>query len=253
MQSTLILDGHYGFGWTVFAIATVAYFVAMHRWTPLRSSMSVTTPCAAIAWAPIACVAVLCGVAALHAGWKEAISERWVLSVELLDAGTGWDRAEGESSLWTPGFSGPQAEATAQYRQGDAVVTWYSALYGSQGPGQKLIGHGSSLAGPGWTVRSDRLDAGTNRRRVAELQSDDGERVLVKYWYCIGSSGTIALREVKWLEARQWLYPRQPSRVVAVGARCGGDCEGADALLERFLAAHADSVSDTQHVAHSRS
>lgn len=252
MQTSLIED-HYWFGWGLFAGAILVFLYLMSRLDGAAAPESRRTDDAPAAgavrapatsdWTGVVATTLLVlafsAFAAVRAGADAAMPE---LRIEPPTLAGEWQGPALVPAAWRAGFAGPDAEAYAAYRRGGRAVELYAAGYRRQAAGRKLVGFGSSIAGPGWSIVDERIveqdgvDEGRVRRSV--LDGPDGERWLVMYWYQVGDVATADARVVKWREGLQAFGPRVASSVIAAGAACGDrDCGDADEDIDAFLRA----------------
>lgn len=253
MQSPLVQE-HATFGWYVFAVAMVPFFLLARRiahGAPLPESparMSTDRDAApGSAWP-----ALLVGVAALGVGaaWGAVLdlrAAREPVPELAMPPVAGWEGPGSPEPDWQPSFPGAAAERLVGYRQGGTVVDVYAAFFSRQSASNKLIGYYADVVGQGgWseqrrevvTIGGDR-DPSTVREHV--LGNPSGGQRLIWSWYEVRGRREVGVIAVKMHEslAAFGLAPR--SGIVALSARCVPDCEAARAAL---TAAHARGLGD---------
>jgi exosortase A len=251
MRSSLIVEGHYVFGWWLFAGSLVLFFLATARWWPpprpdaapvLRPAL----PARAI-WRRLAlAVAGLALPAVLDALAVRGEELQAATVHAVLPVGTaGWSGPLPAIATWRPAFSGPTDEALASYDGVSGRVTAVETLYALERSSAKLVGYPSDPAGAAGTVR-ERVatvelplqgGAGTQLRQM-HLRSAEGERWAVLQFYRIDGhtvSGEMALKLREGLRA---LGQHGVVAAVSFATPCAASCgEVEDRRLADFAAA----------------
>lgn len=252
MHSPLVAD-HYAFGWWVFAAGLVPYFLAARaiaRGAPVAGPVS---PAARRGSGPVVLPAVLL---LLGGGWVSLLDRQVAADDPPLDAPrvVGWEGplAVPAAGGWRPAFPGASRERFDAYRRGEATIEAYAASYRVQGPGRKLIGYGSTLAGtPGgadavadWmtVAAASRPVAGAPGARSARvahrtLATPDGRRRVVWAWYEIGTLRTESPVRVRVEESLRAFGRPARAAVIALSAECRPDCAAAESELAAGYAA----------------
>ena len=251
MQSYLVRVSHYGFGWSVFAVAMSGFFLIASR-IPLQTGKEKTaagraaperrTSPAALGL-PLLVVAMLVGPVL---GWGAARRDEGATAAPLAAASVpGWDGPFAAQNLWHPVFIGADRQMLARYQRGSTQVEWYTAVYRFQRQGKKLLGYDNSITGvdsiaiPG----QDAVSAAGRRFVAVHLQDMKGAQYLLWYAYEIGTLQlTSGLRAQLWYAAVSLLHPIE-SRIVAYRATCDPDCAAARDALAHFAAAICDNAS----------
>ena len=251
MQHYLVTVDHYYFGWFVFFIALIPFFVFARRLEskddgpqrqgtrPLRSGDS--------GWrnnfALLAVLAVL-AVAPILLAARTAATPSGVVELKLPDRIAGFSRVEQAPIGWAPRFAGPDTEASAAYDDGNDGVEIYGNVYLNQSQGRELVGHSNKLEGEsGWQI----LNAGERRLFASDSRSETvgdmeladrvGNRRVIFYWYEVNDRRTTSALAVQLRYAVLRLFSEPVSGMVAVSTNCGADCDLARKRLEAFLAA----------------
>ena len=250
MQSYLVRVSHYGFGWAVFAVAMVVFFVVASRIPapslPVRTSADGASPtlrarprglvwaaaAAALAIGPVLCWAAMRGDTAAVAALQPAAQV------------PGWAGPLEDPSAWKPIFKGADREELATYRRGSTVIEWYTADYAFQRQGRKLLGFENSLPGAGVTILQQDVATDALRPFVAlRLRDPDGAPSLLWYVYKIGTRAiTSGLGAQLWYGIASLAGPVD-SQVVAFRSKCDADCTLAHEQLRRFVASICDATS----------
>jgi exosortase A len=243
MQHSLIREGHYNFGWMVFAVMMLIFFLLARRFAPAVSEDSQPPELAAGSrGAPgLAAlgVAVLCVLAApawhfLRASTPAALSSADAM---LPHAPTGWASASGFSSAWNPTYEGADLEERGEYTNAAGLrVQLYIASYALQGPGKEMVNYRNAPIGPqDGRIVSESRAATPGIARELEVQGAH-DHSIVRYYYDVGGR-----RTERGIVAQLWYgtasIRRDPlSSVVALRAICATDCDAARASLGEFAA-----------------
>ena len=248
MQSYLVRVSHYGFGWALFAVAMVVFFLLASR-LPLRPADTRAAPAisrteavgpSALALAPALAALLLAPALSWFAMRRDAAAVATSPSSVRVP---GWSGPLAASSPWRPIFMGADSERLATYRQGAASVEWYTADYAFQRQGKKLLGYYNSILGNGgFTV----LDQGVDSVRTfanLQLRDEDGARSLLWYAYKIGErTMTSGLHAQLWYGVTSLAGPVD-SQIIAFRAKCEPDCTAASQQLRLFVASICDTTS----------
>jgi len=240
MQHFLIRDGHYNFGWMLFAVMMVVFFLLARRFAPIAPREPTQSGPAPVSKSRRMGVAL--AIAALIAipAWGLLPSTAPAVSASarptLPRVPAGWS-SERESSSWNPVFGAADWIDRAEYASPDGRrVQVFIAGYAVQGPNKELITYGNSLVGPadGAIVSDVRAAPGVAARELV-VRSREGQSI-IRYYYDIGG-----FRTDRGLAAQLWYgvtaIRREPgASVVASRAICAADCAAARALLDEFSA-----------------
>jgi len=238
MQHALITEGHYWFGWALFAVV-IGGFTWLTSRPPAEEAPereAVATPDRVDVKAYIAAALSLAAVPVIgHAAWSEPDAGALQPMIEMPEGRGGWSGPlpPGPTS-WKPIFPGAHGERLALYRSAEGdVVEAYAAVYLVQRQGAELIGEGSSVLGALEQESAHVVEVGGRRYREAVAVGKDG-RSLVWWSYDIGGrTFTSPLLAQLWYGVRSLARPVRSS-VSALRIQCGVSCEQARAALERF-------------------
>lgn len=240
MQHYLVRVEHYKFGWLVFAIMMVGFFLIARR-MPLNEVENRTAPlsdnigsAAAVRGAAFA-LAVL----ALAPVWNALVPLAPAAAPaqpSLLPQNPGSWRgpAADAQTAWKPNFVGADLTAQGAYISGERRVAAYTALYLSQVQDRELVGYRNSVSGANAVVAAEMRIAAPVPSIEATLQGEAGGQAIVRYFYEIDSTATNRGILAQLAYAVRSLFGNPVSRVVAVHAECVPDCAAARASLDDF-------------------
>lgn len=241
MQSYLVRVSHYGFGWTVFAVAMGTFFLLASRMPVAVSDGTTARPIAGVDRSWPRAGAMLAIVLALAIGPALALvaarRDDAALTVPITpERVAGWSSTVTPPRAWKPVFIGADQELFAIYRRDAAEVDWYTAAYTFQRQERKLLGYFNSVFGAGEFVAMDEpvVTRGSHRFAAVLLQDAQGEKSLLWYVYKIGTRElTSGLFAQVWYAVTSLAAPTDSS-VIAIRARCESDCNAAREHLTRF-------------------
>lgn len=245
MQHYLIQVEHNRFGWVLFAVMIIAFFLIARSMPWREQPLPVQKHGAAISgtesracWPlalPVALAAISFGPA-----WNVLVpsSAAAMPTTDTLlpPATAGWSRTPVSSDAWQPRFIGADAEQRGFYSNDRTRVEAFVAAYVTQAQKKELVGYNNSLLG-------DDAEQVTATRRieprgpVVELQVTDaaGQQALIWYFYRIDSLQTASdfLAQVSFGTAS--LVGSPISSVIALRASCEKDCSNTRAALQELL------------------
>lgn len=240
MQHPLITEGHYYFGWKIFAGTMVVFFLLARR-LPLSADTSARTPETDATRPSFALgVGIAAAVAAIGPVWAAITAPPDISNVRLSvsDMQKGEWVAESRASGWTPTLQGADATAQRGYRAADGGrVDMFVAVYLWQKQGKELHGYGNSVVGD----LHARIEAQEVIERegtpINELVLEDaaGAQQLIWYYYEIGSTRTASGLGQQFLYAAQSLTSAPTSKIVGMRSACANDCAAARVRLANFL------------------
>jgi exosortase A len=248
MQHFLIRDGHYNFGWMVFAVMMVVFFLLARRFAPVAPQAPVQ-PAPARPYAShgvglaiaIACVVAVPTWELLRSVAPAALPSAGAL---LPRAPAGWSEVTAQSApAWNPVFAEADRVERAAYANPAGVrVQVFIASYAWQRQNRELVASGNSLVGPGDEVVLSTARAAGGAAREVVVRGPQG-RSVIRYYYDIGGR-----RIDRGIVAQLWyglgaIRREILSSVVAMRADCAADCDAARALLSEFSAS-ADAPAD---------
>jgi exosortase A len=241
MQHSLIREGHYNFGWMMFAVMMAVFFLLGRRFAPAPAEQ-VPVASAIAGWRASASSLMALGFASfcvlaapawdfLRAPVPAALPPAdSMLSTTL----AGWEVARGFSSAWDPRFEGADRVSRLEFTNPVGLhVQLYVASYASQAPGHEMVGYGNSLVGPQDEIIAESAAAAPAVARELDVQSG-GERSVIRFYYDVaGRRLTRGIAAQLWYGLTSVRHERLSS-VVAMRTLCTADCESAKALLGEF-------------------
>lgn len=244
MQHPLITEGHYDFGWVVFAVTMALFFLtsrylpvaadpAVHpAHTPQASSTGAQWPGFGMLTATLVCVAVA-------PAWAAVLNQRSALAVEpinLPSAPPGWNGPAPGYSAWHPVLQGADARTSGWYRHNMDVVEVLIADYAEQRQGKEINGFGNSITGADLTgpLEQQRIDLGPARVNAWVVRDAEGLRWQLWYGYRVGGYRFHdEIAQALWYGLRSLIGP-VPSRIEAARSPCRPDCDAANERLGLF-------------------
>jgi EpsI family protein len=226
MTAPLVKD-HSTFGWWLFAFALVPIILLARRLARTSQPRPDTSHTRAkLNGVPVAFAVLLL---ALGPVWVLALDKRaespeqvqWPLPQE-------WLGRQSAASDWKPQYPGALAERLAAFTSDAGTVDVYTAVYGQQGTGHKLIGYDSSITGRGWEVVRE---THTESAREIEMADRTGHGRLIWMWYDVRGQRTLGTTGVKFRQALSAFGLTNQSAVVALSSRCAADCTSARQLI----------------------
>ena len=242
MQSYLVREDHYVFGWVLFVFALVPFFYVARRLEEAgasddrdRSKVAAANRAVAVAPSLVALSVVL--VLAVVA-WGRIVLHTpvpVVITLPSIDGMAGPDRYTG---TWAPRFPGAQGETMAIYSTEGAVVDVYVNWFDGEVQGRELIGYSADLTGRTLVPRYDRINAESEWDNVPKspefreimAESATGELRLIQYFYIIGGDIEVRPLHAKLGQAMRSLTGEFGSGMVAWSMRCEAgdeDCSAA--------------------------
>lgn len=251
MQSYLVQVDHYYFGWVLFAVMLVPFFLLARKLEDSGTDAEEDTA-VAVSLAPgtasITAVAVVFAIAFLPAlVWGRLVqNEPAPVDVELPNL-QDWEGPSQTTSGWQPIFPEADGEAIGTYERGGRVLEVYVNWFQSQSQGRELIGYGNSVAGHTTRTEYDRKYVDTTGRNDAKLlefreiliSSREGERRLIWYHFLVGDRPETDALTAKLRQGLRSLVGRDGTGLFAVSTVCelsDTDCATARQLLRAQFA-----------------
>lgn len=242
MQHYLVRVDHYYFGWGVFAVVMMLFFLLARR-LPLAQEEGVASAISVHSdaresrgngWIAIATL-----VALVIAPVWDAVStagdatSRLAVEVEPI---AGWSGPLPQQGLWRPRFENPDKEISGVVRAGSTELDLYVAAYAAQRQDKELIAYGNSIAGPGYSAGAGTVRNLSGGRPVNEIALTDGDGGESLVWYAyrvdrrMFASGTMTQL---WYGIAS-LAGAHHSVLIAARAPCAPTCVAASEGLARF-------------------
>jgi exosortase len=226
MQTTLITNGHYTFGWIVFAIGLLGYvyFFASRSKEPVAKVNTAAGASgikirASRVFPAMACLAL--GPAILWAGGYRLKSADAIRPVQMPERSASWRQVDPQHQDWSPRFWAADYQAMFVSEGGHESV--YANLYRYQRQGHELIGGDNSLlAGRSWTVRTSTI---LPARVSQELEGPQSVFWSLSYIYVCGMHRFTSAIGFQLGCGLEQLFRPVKSGVVAVLVRCQANCE----------------------------
>jgi exosortase len=252
MQSGLIAD-HGAFGWMIFTIGLVPFFMVA-RQIEKRLDSGIPSPPSAppvdghqyrqvLRRALLATSAAAVGPVVFYAVSVMPTRPAPWDSVALAGS-AGWAEVIGSPARpfpWHPEYQGAARHETPVFTDGAAQVYVDRFVFQRQSQGAKLIGYPNRLADPR-VILDERVVGPVNPARdrwvrQAIVASPDGA-VLTWFWYRVGRSEAADRIHAKVLEVPAFFTRNRTAEFVAISTPCGPeDCAGAFRILASFTGA----------------
>jgi EpsI family protein len=249
MTSYLVAREHVSFGWAIFLVLILIVPPLGRRLSRGQAEKAAHESGSADRGNPprLAVATALLCIPALALLWLSdpRMATSAVASIALPKAGTGWRGPVAPSQRWAPTFLGASRQKLAAFESDDGtLVETYSAVYGTQQPGAKLIYYSNRLTGKGWLTLSEfsshrTLSGRSVTVRTLLTQAPGGKRWLIDYYYVVDDVHVTRDWGAQLLYGLlSWTQPT-PSAVIAAASECGSSCDGADRALANYWASTA--------------
>jgi len=249
MQHYLVTVDHTNFGWVLFGITLVPLLFVARRLEFINEraakakhavdqhvTSTVLKKQSAIYIPVIAMASFMIILSALLADYRLRPMSEPPVQICLPLASKTWASVPEIQPDWTPVFVGPKEELHATYSNGVQTVSLYVNVYTDQTHGAELIGYDNHIEGAGkWKLRDRRvgevvLDSKKSLKiRDVLLESDNGNKRIVYYWYQVGERRLIKDLHVKLLQGLLQITDRPYSGIAALSSTC----ELEDCMLAR--------------------
>lgn len=230
MQHYLVTHSHYGYGWVLFAVAMVVFFLIERRMqaTAPQSDSIPSAPAAAgkvRAVMPVFCAAAVLGLVAM----LQWLSARPAENTPRPPPG--WVAVP--SGDWSPRVEGADVRRAYVAMDGGGVEV-RQFLFLNQEQGKELGGYSNDLAGGDLVVASHRTRIGHVPVTWLETRDSSGERWLVAASYAVGTRTYATPIAAQVCYAAQSLLRLRSviSSLTLWRAACNPDCRAAQRTLE---------------------
>ncbi len=250
MQHYVVRVEHDSLGWILFAVAMVILFLVggklehgQHSVVDSRKNELANAP-------PIRVASLLATIAALAAApllWALAESgannPESPVALAVPAAPEGWRLETGSGRVWRPAYIGADAEAAGRYvSHGGSVDVWLM-LYVSQEQGKELVQGGNRIADTAtWSIENISRMSFDPPMKEAELESNSGDRRIVRWWYEVGGWNTNSALGAKLRQVGGRLTGRNEAGLIAMSTPCEPDCAAARDRLGAFSMAAAGEL-----------
>ena len=258
MQHFLITVDHYYFGWGLFLLMFVPFYLLARR-VECASNSSEENAIPDKSEAGSATVwrrkAILAGVvAAVFPTWAYAVqtvaASASVPEIGLPPGFVELPEVYAESD-WKPNFPGAATERRAVYQTQTGPIYIYLNAFTVQTNGRELVGHTSSVRGAGvlesGPIRSESLlqpDMVRKQVLVTESLRRGGVREVVVYWYMVGGQSMVDPVRVKFNEVIARFAGRPRSGIVALMMICSQGCDEQRSTLLDFLTEQVHTIEE---------
>ena len=238
MRHYLVTQSHYGYGWVLFAVAMVIYFLIERR-MPLAAAASAAPATAGRTspslhqLLPVGLLALgLVGVTCL---WQKLAARPAIAPDAEVLRSSGWVPAERASTEWLPHFAGVDAQYTGfTERAGGERIYRYAGFFLAQHQGKEFADYSTDLTGEGadleWVAQWASPVPTTMFRRA---QGEFGYLLAVSYGVA-GRQFAAPLQAQLYYAAVSMLELRSPlSSIQVLRTDCTPDC----ATAQRAMAA----------------
>lgn len=236
MQHYLVREEHYSFGWALFAVTLVIFFLVVRRWPAAPEPQAAASGGAPISWPGAALAAIGLLFAPLWQHIDDSVAADDNLARVLPDDVADWTVARDTHSDWLPVFNGADVTERAIFMRAGARVEAFAATYRDQRQGKELMGFGNSLEGE--SLRVHRRGGAEHPWLQMEVTDSRGDGWLLWYSYRLDDrwfDRPLALQVQYGIGA---LLGAPMSSVVAFRTQCNGtDCAEARATLQDFATA----------------
>ena len=160
MQNYLVKRSHVGFGWCVFAVVMLIFFLIERRWpvTPLANPhepgpFASPTGARSLGFARKLTLGLMVLMLAMPLTIGALISRNATAISSALPTLHGqWEGPRPLKSDWHPVFAGADSESQGGYYLGDVGVEVYTAWYATQQQGKNLNGYWNSVVGSSYAL-----------------------------------------------------------------------------------------------------
>jgi exosortase len=216
MQHYLVTRSHYGFGWVLFAVSMLLFFLIERRLPEDGPGRPQTRPIqdSAIGMRSVAGLALLAVTVAVLTVWRllslRPGTEPWQFAVSP----PGWREIESPSDLWAPRFVGVDETRAGRWIDMEGLqVDRFQGLYRNQRQDKEISGYHNELRG----------DVASGEWRVSMRYRIDGHVFRSAY------PAQLAYAVLSLVSLHAPL-----SEVDAIRAGCGSDCDKADRAVSEW-------------------
>lgn len=238
MQHYLVARSHYSYGWVLFAVAMVVFFLLERRMPLPPASAETSRPAARprlrMGVPALVLILVLAGVAGLQ--WLSARPATEQLQPVV--AGSGWSAVAPEPDGWDPVVHGADdVRAGAFATDSGGPVQRREFLFRSQRQEKELGGYGNDLTGGQVVTRESVGQLAGRPVMLREAMDGAGGSWLVAESYGVGERHYAAPlpAQVKYALQSMARLRSRAATITLWRTPCIPDCEAATKLLARFV------------------
>lgn len=249
LRQALETVGHLTFGWWVFALDLVVFYLVLRRLPPSKSPepdfpIEPAAHSEALSHSTVTFLASIFAALLLPVSSWAAHSikqpDRIVVDPIQIAGATG---PITPAQVWTPQFQGTAWEHRFAYVLSTGrVIELYRNEYYEQSQGKELISHGSHLFNPESFAEATSNVAQLSldglpplEVNVSELVDRSGRRWRALHTYIVGRDAVADARRTQFLTAIRSLYGQPTAGVLAVMTLCTPSCDEVDAILKKTL------------------
>jgi exosortase len=254
MQHYLVRVDHYYFGWGVFALAMVLFFVIARR-MPLSAPQATAHRADSSAKGTSRLGGVAAALIALSIGpaWSIANGASNAASGAMVGANTlpvdpgAWRGPFADRGSWQPRYPAADLQQRGEYRSSIGAISAFVAAYSYQRQGKEMIGFDNSLLGdsPVEITATARHELAGYSVKELELIDANGRMSVLWYRYRIGSRYFSSDLPTQLYYGLASLVSAPTSRLIALRADCSVDCEKARTALAELLRAFDEQATDS--------
>jgi exosortase A len=244
MQHSLIREGHYDFGWKLFAGMLVLFFV-IARYLPVSPTVERPSNEPAGPGASRRAATALIGVVLVAAlgpawgWWRATAAVSNDPKVALPAQVASWNMVP-PGAFWQPRFKDADELQHVAYRgplPASADIEVLLVVYHMQRQGKELVSENNSLLGKGESLGQQPIDLGDHRLNELHVRDAQGEQALIWYGYRVGAVSTVSALRQQLLYGVQSLVGAPTSRILALRAPCADNCDAARSQLRQLVTA----------------
>jgi hypothetical protein len=247
MRHYLVAESHYGYGWLLFSVAMIGFFVLERRWPMAAAPASASTlPPPATHWAHGASVLGVALLLAAVAGYQW-LTARPALLRASSESATTLAQTEG-SSAWQPLVQASDVHQAQQFRSKDGLtVERHRFMFFSQRQGKELATYGSDVLGGHGIVVARQVQLGHLPVTLHEVRDATGARWLIAVSYSAGQRHYASALPAQMRAALVSLVRLRSSLAALTVWRspCTEDCPAAERRLDQFIASNGKESHGT--------
>jgi len=240
MDHSLVRE-HVMFGWLLYGVILLPTFIwgmsCLERYLSIRAPMNepsfpkleTTYKSAVLGFIVVVGLALI--KPSFHY-WSETNPKQSHAAEVLLPSD--WTQTSDRLTSWSPQFTNLDYSSLNHYLYGKETISIVLAGYYGQPPGSQIVDKVEALVPPGW--RAIESGSSSSSYTQVKIQSNLGDRFIVRYWFDIGGRRAASRVDAKLARPISRLQRRNDSALVAFAVQCrAGGCSSAEALLDEVL------------------